>query len=66
MSNQGDTDNEHAVQRNLREHRNEIREALARDSELNAEPELAMSLEQLDLKIAGRLKFRRNRKGRPR
>jgi hypothetical protein len=63
MSNAEDIANGHSAQRNLREYRQEIREALARDSELDAEPELAISLEQLDQKIQGRLKFRRNRKG---
>lgn len=63
MNNTGEAANEHEAQRNRREHQDETHEALARDSELDADPGLAMSLEQLDEKISGRRKFHRYGKG---
>ena len=63
MNNTGEAANEHERQRNRREHREETHEALARDSELDADPGLAMSLEQLDEKIRWRRKFRGYGKG---
>ena len=63
MNNTGEAANEDEAQRNRRRHQDETHEALARDSELDADRGLAMSLEQLDEKISGRRKFRRYGKG---
>jgi hypothetical protein len=46
--------NDNEVQRDLRDHEDEVSEALARDSELDTDPESTMSLEQLDQQIERR------------
>jgi hypothetical protein len=54
MSNCRRSDKDGEVQRHLHDHDDEMSEALARDSELDADPESAMSLEQLDEQIERR------------
>jgi hypothetical protein len=54
MSNCGEAPNEHEVQWNPREHEDEVAEALARDSDLDTDPALAISLERLDEQIRRR------------